>query len=140
MAKTPAPDEKAIAAALQKAFLDRVKADLPGGLTRGWQRELARRTKDEPGVALRQSMISNVATAKLKGYRLDTLVRLRNYIGQSIDEILGLEPIARAGDANDPRVAQLAERVAMVERQLAERARGSDSPARSTLRSGKHKP
>jgi len=118
-----APNAKAIAEKLRDAFLERARQDFPDGLERGWQRELERRTAKLPGIALRQSMISNVATAKVKAYRLDSLVRLRNYIGRPLDELLGLPPIAaRPAEAGltDEHVERLVERV------LARRQRSED--------------
>lgn len=127
MASATMPNAKRIAEQLRDAFLARAARDFPNGLERGWQRELERRTATVPGIALHQSLISNVVSGKEKAYRLETLVRLRNYIGRPLDEILGLPPLALSPESiTDARIEQVVER--MLDRRAAH-----DAPARSNV-------
>lgn len=126
MASATMPNAKKIAEQLRDAFLARAARDFPNGLERGWQRELERRTATIPGISLHQSLISNVVSGKEKAYRLETLVRLRNYIGRPLDEILGLPPLAVSPDAlTDARIEEAVARV--LERQR------TDLPVRSKV-------
>lgn len=132
VATASVPNSKKMAEQLRDAFLERAARDFPNGLVRGWQRELERRTATVPGIALRQSMISNVVTAKAKAYRLDTLVRLRNYIGRPLDEILGLLPLATTVVSEQANIDRLVERV--IERLGDVQVVPVDPPQRSRVR------
>jgi transcriptional regulator with XRE-family HTH domain len=106
------PSAEELAAAVAKAFLERAAVDHPEIREHrpGWQRRLS--TAMPEAIRLSQSTISNLATRKAKSYRLDTLVKLRLYIGRPLDAILGLQ---EQGESVNDRLAELTARLEALE-------------------------
>jgi DNA-binding Xre family transcriptional regulator len=93
VARPPVPPNfrlKAAQASLVAAFQDRVARDpiVQSHKEAGedWQRPLAAR------MGISQASLNQINAGKIKDVRLSMLLKLRDYIGLTLDEILGLRP------------------------------------------------
>lgn len=91
-------------ARLSETFLAKVKESYPDAPTGiGWQRALARDLQNDPGRAINQTMISKIASFSTpkksdakpprRAIEIDTIVKVRNYTGVSLEELLGLDVV-----------------------------------------------
>jgi len=90
--RTRVPIAQHIAEAMQRHFNDRVDMTEPGGRrARGWQYKLRDRLlRDSPLWTLSQPEISQISSGKVKNWSLDTILAVRQYVGVSLDQLLGL--------------------------------------------------
>lgn len=104
---------------------------------RGWQKDIERETEAwHPQLRLAQSVVSDVQAGKPHDYQLSTLLKIRAYIGCSLDELVGLAEAAPDSASPElPSNAEILRRLELLERER--RAAPSEPATRSRVQSRK---